>query len=196
MQFFPDYTDEHIAELARQRNPEYFGDLVVRYQDRLFRFVRSIVSDPEAARDITQEAFERAFVALNAFDIRKSFKTWIFTIAKNQAFSYLRWHRNRKTVPLEIETSQGESTSEIEIPDMLPTANEQLIRRQDQEHVRMALQKIKPAYRAALTLFYLEEMSYQEISKLLGIGINTVRTNIRRAKIALARELGSTDVKL
>ena len=187
MQFFPDYTDEHIAELARQRNPEYFGDLVVRYQDRLYRFVGSIVSDPETARDITQESFERAFVALNAFDTRKSFKTWIFTIAKHRAFSYLRWHRNRRTISLDTLDAEGEPI--IDPKDNQPLASERLSRTQDRRAVRAALQKIKPAYRAALSLYYLEDMSYQEVAKTLGIRLNTVRTHLRRAKKALMQVL-------
>lgn len=191
MQFLPDKSDEDIVVLARTRNPEYFGDLVVRHQNKIFRFVCSMVYDAAAAEDITQISFERAFIALNAFNTKKKFTTWIFTIAKNQAITYLRSQKNKRTVPLDAPISNEESdltlSDTIASPAALPS--EVIDRDRQIAQVRTALHKIKPSYRGILSLFYLEDLSYEEISQTLGLRLNTVRTNLRRAKQQLAKIL-------
>ncbi len=191
MQFLPDKSDEEIVALARTRNPEYFGDLVLRHQDKIFRFVRSLTFDPSAAEDLTQVTFERAFVALNTFNVEKKFTAWLFTIAKNQSFSYLRSQKNKRTIPLDapLSADQTELTlgDTIASPGALP--DETMDRDQHISQVRAALKKIKPSYRGILSLFYLEELTYEEIAQTLGLRLNTVRTNLRRAKLQLAKIL-------
>ena len=191
MQFLPDKADEEIVVLARTRNPEYFGDLVVRHQDKIFRFVRSIVFDEATAEDLAQQTFERAFVALNVFNPKKSFKTWLFTIAKNQALSHLRAQKLRRTASLDAPLSTDEPDLTLGDTLVAPTQapSDDLDRRDQATRVRAALKKIKPAYRAILALFYVEDLSYEEIARTLNLRLNTVRTNLRRAKMQLAKVL-------
>lgn len=178
-------SDEQIVIIARERDPEAFGELVKRHQTSLFRFVRSIVWEDESARDVTQSAFERAFVALHAFDARRSFRAWLFTIAKREAFSHLRQVRRHPVAPL--ETTEGET---IDVPDQHTGPDEHLLQRESRERVRTGLQRLKPAYRSVLELYYVEELSYGEIAQHLHLPLNTVRTHLRRAKQALAQALG------
>jgi len=180
-QLLAQQSDEYVAVLARERNPEHFGDLVLRHQDRLLRFVRSIVWDEESARDVTQVAFEKAFVALNAYDQRRPFRAWLFGIARNEAFTHLRRARARPSVPLTTDTA------ELDVVDQRPGPDVQLAEQESASRLRAALAQLDPRYRAVLTLYYLEEMSYEEAARVLRLPLNTVRTHLRRGKQALAK---------
>lgn len=187
-QLLAQQSDEQVAALARERNPEHFGDLVLRYQERLLRFVRSIVWDEESARDVTQVAFEKAFVALNAYDERRPFRAWLFGIARNEAFTHLRRARARPSVPFSAvatDRSDGDA-AELDVADQRPDPSEQLAEQESASRLRAALVQLDPRYRAVLTLYYLEEMSYEEAARVLRLPLNTVRTHLRRGKRALA----------
>jgi RNA polymerase sigma-70 factor (ECF subfamily) len=192
MQFLENQSDEQIVALARERNPEYFGDLVLRYQERIFRFLRGIVGNEQSAEDLTQQTFEKAFAALNAFNLEKKFKTWLYTIAKNEAFSYLRSQKIRRTISLDAENLDSETTLADTIPDPRPGPDTEMIRAADIARVKSGVQMLKPVYRAVLLLYYVDELPYQEIAEALKIPLNTVRTHIRRAKQALEKHLGET----
>lgn len=189
----PPQTDQAIVALACAGNPEHFGDLVLRYQERIYRFVRSIVWDSEAARDVTQVAFEKAFVALNAYDKNRPFKPWLFGIARNEAFSQLRAQRARPSVPFAAlidHTAEGaENQREPDVRDDAPDPAAQLAHKETTARVHAALARLDPRYRAVLTLFYLEDMPYSEIARTLSLRLNTVRTHLRRGKAALAEAL-------
>lgn len=192
MEFLKNENDEKIVTLARTRNPEYFGDLVLRYQQRLFAFIRSIVNNQQTAEDLTQQSFEKAFVALNAFNTERSFKAWLFTIAKNEAFSYLRKQKKQRLLPLaeELTDQDGDTQAQV-VTDPAPLADKELIRSEEGQSIRQALKLLKPNYRAVLNLYYQQDMSYQEIAETLDLRLNTVRTHLRRAKAALAKILES-----
>jgi RNA polymerase sigma-70 factor (ECF subfamily) len=192
MQFLEHQSDEQIVALARERNPEYFGDIVLRHQERIFRFVRGIVNNEQSAEDLTQQTFEKAFIALNAFDIKKKFTTWLYAIAKNEAFSYLRSQKIRRTVSLDAENPDDQTTLADTIADPRPGAESEMVRSADISKVKLAIQALKPAYRAAVLLYYVDELSYQEIAESLRLPINTVRTHIRRAKQTLEKYLSET----
>jgi RNA polymerase sigma-70 factor (ECF subfamily) len=194
-QLLAQQSDEQVAVLARERNPEHFGDLVLRYQDRLQRFVRSIVWDEESARDVAQVAFEKAFVALNAYDARKPFRPWLFGIARNEAFSHLRRTRARPSVPFSTLTADRQNEDgdapQLDIADQRPGPDEQLVAQDSAGRLRAALVRLDPRYRAVLTLYYLEDMPYEEAARVLRLPLNTVRTHLRRGKRALAALLES-----
>jgi len=187
MEFLLDKSDEQIVILARERNPEYFGDLVTRYQQRIFGFIRSIIRHDQVAEDLTQQAFEKAFTALNSFNAKLSFKTWLFTIAKNETFSYIRYQKRHKTVPLVSQNSDGEEINlEETVPNKSLSPMDELSKKQDTSRLKKAFDQLKPKYKAVLSLYYLEDLSYKEIAQALNIRLNTVRTHIRRAKADLA----------
>ena len=187
-------SDEQIAILARERDPEYFGHLVLRYQDSLLRFVRSIVWDEESARDVTQVTFEKAFVALHAFDAQKSFKPWLYGIARNEAFSHLRRTKHHREIPFSRLATSDDESAPLDVPDTNPPADLELARDETAQKLRRALAVIDARYRAVLTLFYLEDMAYEEIARVLRLPLNTVRTHLRRGKTALRNSFCAQDV--
>ncbi len=155
-----------------------FRILVQRYQDALLRYIRRIgCVDPEAAKDILQESFIKAYSNLNDYDSAFSFSTWIYRIAHNETMSHFRRQKNRPQVFTDDSSLYLFET----IPDDLDIAGEIDMKMRGQA-VSMALSKLKPPYREVLVLRFFEEKSYDEIGNILQIPHGTVATYISRGK--------------
>jgi RNA polymerase sigma-70 factor (ECF subfamily) len=109
-------SDERLVELALDGDEAAFGVLVRRYQRRLTAFLSQLVGDIELARELSQEAFVRAWSALARFDPRYRFSTWLFRIAHNLGIDQLR-RRRLQTTPLYRTDSEGDEV-EVVVPDL------------------------------------------------------------------------------
>lgn len=155
-----------------------FRILVQRYQDALLRYIRRIgCTDPEAAKDILQESFIKAYLNLNDYDATFSFSTWIYRITHNETMSHFRKQRNR---PQAVADESSLYLFET-IPDELDIAGETDLKMRGQA-VSAALSKLKPQYREVLVLRFFEDKSYDEIGDILQIPHGTVATYIARGK--------------
>lgn len=187
-----DYTkhkDEELVAFYLAGDGGAFRTLVYRYTDHLYNFTRKLGAGNDAS-DITQEVFVKVWDNLKKFDTKKSFKTWIFTIARNTTTDYLRkkkhllfsdWGRNIK--------DDTEDSNELEsILDDAPLPMEVLEKLDDVKELERLLQKLNQAEREVLTLYFQEKMTFAEISEVLNKSVNTVKSTERRAIIKL-REL-------
>lgn len=170
--------DEQLVQEIQQGDVLAFEMLVKRYQRRLFSFVFHILYDVHAAEEVVQDTLFGAYKTIYRVDTTKKFSSYLFTIAKNTAISYLR--RQKQTISLsEIE----EQASEEE------TLYEELIEAEKQHRVRESLHALEEKYRRVITLYYFNDLSYEEISQKLKIPVNTVRTHLLRAKQRLQEVL-------
>jgi len=163
-------SDEEIVEIVRTSNKENYAEIIKRYQVKLMRYATYIMSDDHMGADAVQEGFIKAYVNLNGFDIKKKFSSWIYRIVHNEAMNMLSKHKKRK--PL---YEQGEIDSGINLED-------EYIKSELVSHAHHCLEQMPILYKEPLSLFYLEEKSYEEISDILRIPIGTVGTRINRAK--------------
>ncbi len=177
-------TDEEIILACHAGDKEAFRELVERYSPPLYNFLARIAGRTNAT-DLSQETFLKAWKNLRGFDVKRaSFKTWLFTIARNTATDFLR----KKKIPTLPEREDGEDPfSEIPDEELLPDrAMEKL---QDTEFLNGILEKLPPDYRMVLVLHYEEEMTFDEIGKVMGKPLNTVKSAHRRAILTLRRML-------
>ncbi len=146
----------------------------------MYNLALRIVRDSDAASDCAQEAFVRAYRALHQYDPTLPFGPWLFRIATNASLNYVqRWHAHETPV---------EELPERPLPD--EQSPESIVVGRDQlERVVEAIDALPPAYRAALTLRHLHDLSYQEIADALGLPLGTVKTHLHRARAALRVEL-------
>ncbi len=166
-------SDEVVVMLVRSTDKEAFHELIKRYQDKLLRYARTIMSDDHLAADAVQQALIKAYINLNGFDTKKKFSSWMYRIVHNEAISLLRTLKRREPID---EYPDLESNSTIE--DSFVTA--ELIQR-----THDCLNKMPLLYKEPLVLFFLEEKSYSEIGDVLKIPTGTVGTRINRAKSIL-----------
>lgn len=186
-------TDEEIIAIYKSGNQEAFKSLIERYTSPLYNFIARIANRNDAP-DIVSETFIKVWKNIDRFDPDKaSFKTWIFTIARNTSTDFLRKRHNLLFSDVEKdgdENTDSPLNSFVEnIPDeqILPDLALQKI--QDKEFLNNILNKINPGYREILVLHYQEEMTFDEIGKILNKPLNTVKSSHRRAIIELRKKL-------
>ena len=166
--------DEDLQELAGQsRYHEAFELLLARCQNKVFRLAYSILGNQALAEEAAQDIFVRVRKALPVHNGRASLSTWLYAISRNACLSALKNQASRRESPLE-ETAEPQSPShlmQVDVPALLC--------------------RLPEVYRRVLTLFYLEEKSYQEISRMLDLPMGTVKTHLHRAKKEAAAVLAS-----
>lgn len=175
------------AELVRRilaGEEEHFETLVARYQTRLYRFISRFTRDSEDARDVAQEVFLKVYGALDGFDPRYRFSTWLFRIAGNAAIDHLRRRRGR-TVPLETPPDEDGETRGIDPRDERPDPLEDLSRRRLRQAIDAAIERLPDDYRELISLRHYGELPYEEIAELKGMPLGTVKNKLFRARQAL-----------
>ena len=155
--------------------------LIMRHTSAIYAYVSRLTGDREAAADITQETFVKVWKNLARFREGENFKTWIFAIARNSAFD---WLRKRKHIPFSVLESDDFSFADI-IRDDEALPDEVFERREMGTYAEELLAKLSPENRDILLLHYVDEMTFDEIGKLLGASLNTVKSRHRRALLAL-----------
>ncbi len=157
--------------------------LIRSYLKPIYGFVYKYVGNEQNAEDVTQEVFIKVWSKLKRFDQRKSFKTWIFSIAKNTCIDLLR---KRKTIPFTaFENEEGENQLIETLSDPAPLANEVLERSDITETINAAINQLTLKYRMVLSSRYDGDLSFKEISESLGEPLHTIKSRHRRALIKL-----------
>jgi RNA polymerase sigma-70 factor (ECF subfamily) len=183
------FDETPLVERARQGDMAAFGELVEKYERKIFRLAKNITQNAEDAEDVLQETFLKAFSHLDTFQGQSKFYTWIVRIAVNEALMKLRKRKTDKTVSLDEPADTGEDTvvREIAVWDDDP---EQRFSR-DELHTILdeAVQNLKPAFRTVFTLRDIEELSTEETAAALGISIPAVKSRLLRARLQLRERL-------
>jgi len=164
---------------------------VVRYQRPVFGLIVRMVRDRELAEDLGQEVFLKAFRALESYDPRRRFSSWLFKIAHNATIDYLR----RGTLQTVSLSNAGEEHGGLEdtLEDPLVRSPGQSVERADlAQALEGAIARLRPGYREVILLRHREELSYREIADITGSSLGTVKTNIHRARKELAGMLRSS----
>jgi RNA polymerase sigma-70 factor, ECF subfamily len=177
--------DHRLIQDCLKGRTEAFGELVRRYQDRLYNTVFRLLDNAEDARDVVQDAFLNAFQSLDSFKGDSLFFTWLYRIAMNTAFSFKRKHR----AMLSIHGAPGGSAavepldpSESNQPDFgLEQADEDRV-------VQQALNRLSVEHRTVLILKDIEGQKYEAMADILQVPIGTIRSRLHRARMEL-REL-------
>jgi len=173
-------TDEELAKDVQAGDKEKFGILVERYEEKLLRYGRKFLSRREDIEDIVQDIFISSYKNLQGFDAAQRFSPWIYRIAHN---AFVNGLRSKMRNPLSFfdfdalvshPIYENPEEKERELSDM-------------KEMIERGLDKLSPKYRESLILYYLEELSYQEIADILRIPPSTVGIRIKRAKEALRK---------
>ncbi|MEW6249761.1 MAG: sigma-70 family RNA polymerase sigma factor [Planctomycetota bacterium] len=177
-------TDAELVCQAQRGRSAAFGELVARYQDRVFNVCYRMCHNHADALDLTQSAFLKALEALPRFESRANFYTWLFRIAVNLAISRRRDATRRGAAPLdEAAHCNGR------LPDGLERrperVDEELERQELHARVVWALQQLDEEFRAAVILKDIEELDYAAIAEVLEVPIGTVKSRIHRGRLML-----------
>ena len=157
-----------------------FRELVERHKDRVYTTVSRIVGNVHDAEDIAQETFIAAYKSIGSFDLSKRFAPWLMKIATNLSIDHLRQTKPR-SVPLDSLEATEIQLSE----DPLESAEASELHHLTEQ----VIAQLPPKYRAAITLYYTEELTYKEVADALEIPVGTVKTYLHRGREILKKRL-------
>ena len=186
-------AEDQFLERLRRGDAMAYERLVAEQSNDVYALLYRLTSDPEEARDLTQETFLRAFQSIERFRGDASLKTWIYRIAINQARNRWRWWRRRRrdvTVSLDATDENRERPLAATLPsDNSPSPEQQALDREREAQLSDALCGLRRSYREAVILRDVEGFSYEEIAQTLQISIGTVKSRISRGRLELRRQL-------
>ncbi len=168
--------EDELIRLALAGQSHAYGQLVERYQDRLYSAMLHVVGSHDEAEDVVQDSFVQAYVKLDTFQGNSRFFTWLYRIAFNNALSRRRRRRSDMSIEQSREVSGGEPEDRQESPD------EPLLRNERVSMVKAAMQQLTEEHRQILVLREMQDMAYEDIAAILDINIGTVRSRLSRAR--------------
>jgi len=179
------YTDEDL--IARfQNGDEYaFDEIVNRYKDRLLNFVFRFIGQIDESEDIVQDTFLKVYKNKNSYENIARFSTWIYTIAGNLAKTELRKRKRRRIFSI---SKMGIDDKEFELSSTARTPEENTESIFNEKIIHNAIQKLPDKFRTVIILRDIQELSYDEISKIIGVPLGTIKSRVNRARLKL-REL-------
>lgn len=180
-------SEAALIERCRRNDVEAFGKLVDLYQNRVFGFVRRMVSNPDEAADVTQETFIRAFQNFSRFDARSSVRTWLFRIAHNLCIDRARKADRVPTSLSLVGTDDSEET--IDVADDRWQPDQMLLNDELMTVVEAGIAGMSEKLRSVLLLHDKEDMAYEEIAETLGVPIGTVKSRLFLARAHLQNVL-------
>lgn len=181
-----DQIDLRLIELCQQGHTEFFGDLVARYQTRIYNMAYRMLHSREEAEDITQETFLKVFRALATFKGDR-FSPWIYKIASNLCLDYLR-RRRPSTVSLDSPVGPDGDIPR-EIADETRLLEDTVLAGALGFDVQRAIDALPPKYRTVVVLRHIEDLTYEEIADILALPLGTVKTRLFRAREILRLRL-------
>lgn len=162
--------DKNILVQAKNGDLGAFEQILSFYEKTIFNYCLHIVKSSQDAKDIAQETFIKVYMHRKDIDPEKNIKTWIFTIATNTAYDFIRSKKRKNEISLD-QDNETISDTETYYPQ------EGLV-----SDIEKSLNKINPEYKKPLLLFYQQGFEYKEIAEILAVPINTVKTHIKRGK--------------
>jgi RNA polymerase sigma-70 factor (ECF subfamily) len=176
-------TDQQLVQRAQRGDLRAFDLLVLKYQGRIGALVSRYINDPGEVEDVTQEAFIKAYRALDKFRGDSAFYTWLYRIASNAAKNHLVAKGRRPGADATIEDAEGFEQADLISESSTPEAV--LMSEELAQVVTEAMDALPEELRAALTLREFEGLSYDDIAAVLECPVGTVRSRIFRAREAI-----------
>ncbi|WNF36980.1 RNA polymerase sigma factor SigW [Bacillaceae bacterium IKA-2] len=179
-----------IIQDVKKGDQQAFAELVELYKDKVYQISYRMVGNVHEAQDIAQEAFLRAYMNIETYDVDRKFSTWLFRIVTNLSIDRLRKKKPDYYLDQEVDGTIGLTlSSQIAATDELP--EDQVITYELQDWIQGEILNLPSKYRSAIILKYIEDLSLKEISDVLDLPIATVKTRIHRGREALRKRLSN-----
>lgn len=165
-----------------------FSEIVELYKDKVYILCYRMLGNSHEAEDIAQEAFIRAYMNIDSYNIDKKFSTWLYRIATNLSIDRIRKKKPDFYLDAEVKGTEG-LTMYSQVASDTPLPEDEVESLELQQSVQEEILKLPEKYRAVIVLKYIEELSLKEISDILGLPISTIKTRIHRGREALRKQL-------
>ncbi len=180
--------DEELVAAVLAGDRERFGDLVDRYQGRLVNYLYRLLRNLDEAHELAQEVFLKVYQALDRYDPRYRFSTWLFRVAQNAAIDQIR-RRRLKLVPIHRQEEGDEEGRDWDLPSPERGPYRHLRNRERGEAIQQAIDALPWEYRELIVLRHYGELSYEEIAGVKGMPLGTVKNKLFRGRQLLKEKL-------
>ena len=180
------YTDEELIARFQEGDEQAYTELVNRYRDKLMTFVYRFVNDMDKEEDIIQDTMLKLYTHKHYYRNIAKFSTWIYTIAGNLAKTELRKRKHHKVTNI---SQMGPEDRDYELPSVAPETDEVVQSEYIEKKIQAAIQNLPLHFRTVTILRDIQELSYEEISKIVEVPLGTVKSRINRARLQLQKEL-------
>jgi RNA polymerase sigma factor (sigma-70 family) len=171
-----------IDQAVIHQDQQAYATLMKRYKKAVFFMILKMIRDADDAEDLTMEAFAKAFRNLHKFKKDYTFSTWLFRIATNNTIDFIRKKRLKTMSINNTLTDEGGNSVNLDIEDDDNNPQDEYIKSQRIEMVRIFVDKLPSKYRKLVQLRYFDELSYDEIAKELGKPLGTVKAQLHRSR--------------
>jgi RNA polymerase sigma-70 factor (ECF subfamily) len=185
----PGIDEAALVAQSREGDTRAFGELVGRYEGKIFRLAQHVTQNREDAEDVLQETFMKAYEHLDQFQGNSKFYTWIVRIAVNQALMKLRRRKTDKSVSLDETIDTGEDTIVREIAAWDEDPEQRFSREELGDILDNAIQSLEPPYRSVFVLRDIEDLSTEETAEALDLSVPAVKSRLLRARLQLREKL-------
>ena len=172
-------TDGDLIVSAISGSESGFEEIVRRYQRPIIGYVYRMLSDYDAALDVTQEVFIKVYNSLEKYSSEYKFSTWLYRIAHNAAIDYMR--RN-SIFRQSIETENEDGTYQLQIESRTPSPELEHERREWRTEIDIVVKCLPTVYRELITLRHTQDLSYDEIAEVTNLPLGTVKNRLFRAR--------------
>lgn len=172
-------TDRDIIEQVRAGNTRRYALLVDRHKDRALTVATRLTGDREEAEELVQDAFLRAFKNLDQFRGDAMFGTWFYRIVYNLCMTRVTRRHGR---PETFDLDDGAMLENLLVDQDEPSIHERMESEELREMISNEVDKLPERFRSVVLLFYIQEMSYEEMVSVLSVPVGTVKTNLFRAR--------------
>ncbi|SYZ72668.1 RNA polymerase, sigma-24 subunit, ECF subfamily [Candidatus Zixiibacteriota bacterium] len=182
--------DKKLIASALAGSQEAYRELMERHRPAIYHIVYKFVQEKEAAADLVQETFMKAFASLETYRSEYKFSTWLYRIAANSAIDHLRKQRI-KTLSLDSAGQTDDDQGGIDVADYSYSPEKDLEERERRFSIQDAIDSLPEKYRLVILYRHKDDKSYEEIAESLNIPIGTVKARIFRARELLKKKLRS-----
>lgn len=180
------FTDEELIIRFQNGDEQSYIELVNRYRNKLMTFVYRYIDDYEKSEDIVQDTLIKLYTHKHYYRDLAKFSTWIYTIAGNLAKTELRRKKRHKVTNLSQMTRDE---TEYQLPAVEPETNDTIQGFYAEKEIQKAIQELPQHFRTVVIMRDIQELSYEEISKIVDVPLGTVKSRINRARLQLQQSL-------
>ena len=180
------YTDEELIKNFQKGNEDAYVQLVNRYKDKLINFVFRMIGDFEQSEDIVQETMIKLYYKKHYYREIAKFSTWIYTIARNQTNTELRKKKRKQTLSL---SRFGKNEKDYELAAIQPRIEKEVEDKFLLKRIQSCINKLPDHYKTVIILRDIEQLSYEDISKIVSAPLGTIKSRINRARLQIQAEI-------
>ena len=180
------YSDEQLIARFQEGDENAYVELVNRYRDKLINFVYNYIGDLEISEDIVQDTMVKLYQKKHYYKEINKFSTWLYTIAKNLAFTEFRKRKQRK---ITLFSHINKDDKPYDIPANQPGTDQEIESEITNKIIRQAINGLPEKFKEVINMRDIDQLSYEQISCIIEVPIGTVKSRINRARLQLQIEL-------